>query len=109
LPEEIASAVVGNVGTIISFRVGAQDAEFLERIFLPIFNKFDLVNIPNYNAYIKLLIYGYVSDAFNIKTFPPEPSSKELAEKVAELSMLKYGKEKEIIEKEIAEKYADLI
>jgi hypothetical protein len=109
LPEEIASAVVGNVGTIISFRVGAQDAEFLERIFLPIFNKFDLVNIPNYNAYIKLLIYGYVSDAFNIKTFPPEPSSKELAEKVAELSMLKYGKEKEIIEKEIAEKYANLI
>jgi hypothetical protein len=109
LPEEIASAVVGNVGTMIAFRVGAQDAEFLERIFLPVFNKFDLVNIPNYNAYIKLLIYGYVSDAFNIKTFPPEPSSKELAEKVAELSMLKYGKEKEIIEKEIAEKYADLI
>jgi hypothetical protein len=109
LPEEIASAVVGNVGTIISFRVGAQDAEFLERLFLPIFNKFDLVNIPNYNAYIKLLIYGYVSDAFNIKTFPPEPSSKELAEKVAELSMLKYGKEKEIIEEEIKEKYANLI
>jgi hypothetical protein len=109
LPEEIASAIVGNVGTIISFRVGAQDAEFLERIFLPVFNKFDLVNIPNYNAYIKLLIHGYVSDAFNIKTLPPEPSSKELAEKVAELSMLKYGKEKEIIEKEIAEKYANLI
>jgi hypothetical protein len=109
LPEEIASAVVGNVGTIISFRVGAQDAEFLERIFLPVFNKFDLVNIPNYNAYIKLLIQGYVSDAFNIKTLPPEPFSKELAEKVAELSMLKYGKEKEIIEKEIAEKYASLI
>ena len=109
LPEEIASAVVGNVGTMIAFRVGAQDAEFLERIFLPVFNKFDLVNIPNYNAYIKLLIYGYVSDAFNIKTFPPGTSSKELAEKVAELSMLKYGKEKEIIEKEIAEKYANLI
>jgi hypothetical protein len=109
LPEEIASAVVGNVGTIISFRVGAQDAEFLERIFLPVFNKFDLVNIPNYNAYIKLLIYGYVSDAFNIKTFPPEPSSKELAEKVAELSMLKYGRDRAIIEEEIKEKYADLI
>ena len=109
LPEEIASAIVGNVGTIISFRVGAQDAEFLERIFLPVFNKFDLVNIPNYNAYIKLLIHGYVSDAFNIKTLPPEPFSKELAEKIAELSMLKYGRDKEIIEKEIAEKYADII
>jgi hypothetical protein len=109
LPEEIASAVVGNVGTIISFRIGAQDAEFLEKIFLPIFNKFDLVNIPNYNAYIKLLIHGYVSDAFNIKTLPPEPSSKELAEKVAELSMLKYGRDRAIIEEEIREKYANLI
>jgi hypothetical protein len=109
LPEEISSAVVGNVGTIISFRVGAQDAEFLERIFLPVFNKFDLVNIPNYNAYIKLLIHGYVSDAFNIKTLPPEPSSKELAEKVAELSMLKYGRDRAIIEEEIKEKYANLI
>jgi hypothetical protein len=109
LPEEIASAVVGNVGTIISFRIGAQDAEFLEKIFLPIFNKFDLVNIPNYNAYIKLLIHGYVSDAFNIKTLPPEPSSKELAEKVAELSMLKYGRDRAIIGEEIREKYANLI
>jgi hypothetical protein len=109
LPEEIASAVVGNVGTIISFRVGAQDAEFLERIFSPVFNKFDLVNIPNYNAYIKLLIHGYVSDAFNIKTFPPEKPSKELAEKVAELSMLKYGRDRAIIEEEIKEKYANLI
>jgi hypothetical protein len=109
LPEEIASAVVGNVGTIISFRVGAQDAEFLEKIFLPVFNKFDLVNIPNYNAYIKLLIHGYVSDAFNIKTLPPEPSSKELAEKVAELSMLKYGRDRAIIEEEIKEKYVNLI
>jgi hypothetical protein len=109
LPEEIASAVVGNVGTMISFRIGAQDAEFLEKIFLPVFNKFDLVNIPNYQGYIKLLIHGYVSDAFNIKTLAPEPTSKELAEKVAELSMLKYGRDKEIIEKEIAEKYANLI
>jgi len=107
LPEEIISAVIGNVGTVVSFRVGAQDAEFLERLFLPIFNKFDLVNIPNFNAYIKLLIYGYTSDAFNIKTLSPELSSKELAEKIAELSMLKYGKDKAIIEKEIAEKYAN--
>ena len=109
LPEEINSAIVGNVGTIISFRVGAQDAEFLERIFLPVFNKFDLVNIPNYNAYIKLLIRGYVSDAFNLKTFPPETSNKELALKVSELSMLKYGRDKSEIEKEISEKYANII
>ncbi|MFN6992557.1 MAG: TraM recognition domain-containing protein, partial [Fervidobacterium sp.] len=52
LPEEISSAVFGNVGTIISFRVGVEDAEVLERQFAPVFSKLDLVNIPNYHAYI---------------------------------------------------------
>ncbi len=109
LPEQIASAVFGNIGTIISFRVGIEDAEFLERQFAPIFNKFDLVNIPNYNAYVKLLIQGTVSPAFNIKTLPPSKPNKELAQKIIELSMLKYGKPKEEIEKEIREKYENLV
>jgi hypothetical protein len=109
LPEEITAAVIGNVGTITSFRIGAEDAEFLERVFSPVFNKYDLVNIPNYNAYIKLLIRGYVSEAFNIKTLPPTPSDKNLAEKISQLSMLKYGRDLEDIEKEIAEKYAHLL
>jgi macrodomain Ter protein organizer (MatP/YcbG family) len=109
LPEEITSAIIGNVGTIASFRIGAEDAEFLERLFLPVFNRYDLVNIPNYNAYIKLLIRGYISDAFNIKTFPPEPTNKNLANKISEFSMLKYGRDLEEIEKEIAEKYAHLL
>ncbi len=105
LPEEIAAAVVGNVGTKIIFRVGPDDAEFWERAFLPTFNKQDLLNIPNYNAYTVLLIYGYASQPFNFKTLYPETPNKELAQKIAELSMLKYGRPKEEIEKEIAQKY----
>jgi hypothetical protein len=109
LPEEITAAVIGNVGTVASFRIGAEDAEFLERLFLPVFNKYDLVNIPNYNAYIKLLIRGYVSDAFNLKTFAPEITDKNLANKIAELSKFRYGRDREEIEKDIAEKYAHLL
>ena len=105
LPEEISSAVFGNVGTILTFRVGTEDADFLEKQFAPIFTKVDLVNIPNYNLYLKLLIDGYVSDPFNIRTFPPHEPNRELAEKVAELSMLKYGKPREEIEKEIEERF----
>lgn len=105
LPEEIASAVFGNVGTILCFRVGTEDADFLEKQFAPIFTKVDLVNIPNYNLYLKLLIDGYVSDPFNIRTFPPHEPNKELAEKIAELSMLKYGKPREEIEREIEERF----
>ncbi len=105
LPEEIAAAVVGNVGTKILFRVGPDDAEFWERAFLPTFTKQDLLNIPNYNAYIVLLIHGYASQPFNFKTIYPETPNKELAQKIAELAMLKYGKPKEEIEREIAQKY----
>jgi len=105
LPEEIASAVFGNVGTIMCFRVGTEDADFLEKQFAPIFTKIDLVNIPNYNLYLKLLIDGYVSDPFNIRTLPPKPSDFYLAEKIKELSALKYGKPLEEIEAEIEERF----
>ncbi|GIW65685.1 MAG: hypothetical protein KatS3mg094_204 [Candidatus Parcubacteria bacterium] len=105
LPEEISSAVFGNVGTITVFRVGSEDAEFLEKQFYPIFSKIDLVNIPNYHLYIKLLIDGYVSDAFSIKTIKPSSPNFELTRKMIEYSLLKYGKSKEEIEKEIEARY----
>ncbi len=108
LPEEIAAAVFGNVGTIIAFRVGPDDAEYLEKQYLPVFNKFDLLNIPNYNAYIKLLIHGYTSQGFNFRTLPPFPINREYINYIIEYSALKYGRPKEEIEKEIREKYAEL-
>ena len=72
LEENIRDSVFGNVGSIIVFRVGADDAEFLEKQFEPIFDQSDLLNIPNFNAHIKMLIDNQTTDAFNFKTFPQD-------------------------------------
>jgi hypothetical protein len=68
LRPELRSAVLGNVGTIISFRVGAEDAEILEMEFAPDLRAVDLVNLPNYHVYVKLMIDGVVSRGFSGKT-----------------------------------------
>ncbi|MBT9169278.1 MAG: hypothetical protein DDT19_02635 [Syntrophomonadaceae bacterium] len=91
LTEKIRDAVFGNVGSIISFRVGASDAEFLVKQFTPVFNENDLVNIDNFNAYAKILINGQTSKPFNIKTLLPEKGDKEIGDKIKEISRLKYG------------------
>jgi len=67
---EIRDAVLGNVGTIISFRVSARDASFLAREFSPVFRADDLVGLPNYNIYLRLMIGGEVSRPFSAETFP---------------------------------------
>lgn len=92
LTEKIRDAVFGNVGSIISFRVGAADAEFLVKQFTPVFNENDLVNIDNFHAYAKILINGQTSKPFNIKTLLPGKGDKEIGDKIKELSRLKYGK-----------------
>ncbi|MEK9168590.1 MAG: type IV secretory system conjugative DNA transfer family protein [Patescibacteria group bacterium] len=91
LTEKIRDAVFGNVGSIISFRVGATDAEFLVKQFAPVFNENDLVNIDNFNAYAKILINGQTSKPFNIKTLLPEKGDREIGDKIKEISRLKYG------------------
>ncbi|MFZ1626255.1 MAG: CxxC-x17-CxxC domain-containing protein [Candidatus Moraniibacteriota bacterium] len=69
--EEIRDAIFGNAGTIISFRVGAGDAEFLEKEFEPVFMMNDMVNLPKYQVYLKLMIDGIAGDAFSATTLPP--------------------------------------
>lgn len=71
LQDNIRDAVFGNVGSMLAFRVGADDAEFLKNQFEPVFSENDLINIDNFNAHAKLLIDGQTTDPFNIKTFPP--------------------------------------
>ncbi|MEP7162476.1 MAG: type IV secretion system DNA-binding domain-containing protein, partial [Candidatus Moraniibacteriota bacterium] len=71
LEEPVRDAVFGNAGTIVTFRVGAADAEFLEKEFEPIFLPNDLVNLPKYNIYLKLMIDGITGDAFSATTLPP--------------------------------------
>ena len=71
LNEKVKPAVFGNVGTMISFRVGAADAEELAREFLPTFNEEDLVNLPKYEMYLKLMIDGVASTPFSARGLPP--------------------------------------
>lgn len=105
LEEGIKNAVFGNVGSMAIFRVGADDAEFLVKQFEPVFNARDLINIDNFNAYIKMLVGGRPAKPFNIKCIPsPLPGEADL-NTVKELSYLKYGKNREEVEAEILKKY----
>jgi len=68
VPENIRSAIFGNVGTMIAFRVGSTDAEALGKEFYPVFNKIDLINLPKYSIYLKLMIDGETSQPFSANT-----------------------------------------
>ena len=105
LSEDISKAVFGNVGSLCVFRVGAEDAEFLQKQFAPVFEANDLINIDNYQCFTKLLINNESSSPFNMKTYPPSPSDKKLRETLKELSRYKYGRSRAIVEEEIMERY----
>ncbi|MFZ2832094.1 MAG: TraM recognition domain-containing protein, partial [Minisyncoccia bacterium] len=105
LSEEIKNAVFGNVGSIAAFRVGPEDAEFLEKKFAPTFTAQDITKLDNYNAYMNMLVNGEPRKPFNIATLPPEQGNPELAEKLKQLSYLKYGAPREEVEAEIMGRY----
>ncbi len=100
---KVRDAVFGNVGTIVTFRIGAEDAEFLEKEFLPDFTANDLVNLPKYNTYIKLLIDGMASKPFSAEMLPPFPSlEKTFKATIIQNSRTKYGTPRQVVEKNIA-------
>ena len=102
MEEEVRDAVFGNVGTMAVFRVGAEDAEFLEKEFSPEFTAEDLVNTSKYNIYLKLMIDGVASHPFSALTLPPpEPVAQSNREKIIEASRATYGIKKEIVEERI--------
>lgn len=105
LGEKIRDAVFGNVGSMFAMRVGPQDAEFLIKIFAPVFSETDLVNIDNYKGYLRLLIKGQTTAPFNIDVYPPRKGDVQQAQKIRELSRLKYGRPRELVEKEIRERF----
>jgi len=101
----VRDAVFGNVGTMIVFRVGSDDAEFLEKEFDPEFTPSDIVNLPNYKIYLKLMIDGVTSRPFSAKTLPPMVKSgdKKAEEEVIKSSRDLYCRSKEVVEREINE------
>ncbi|MFA5071935.1 MAG: type IV secretory system conjugative DNA transfer family protein [Candidatus Pacearchaeota archaeon] len=104
LPDLIRDSVFGNVGTIISFRIGAEDAQFLEKEFAPVFNAQDLINIDNFNFYVKMMMNGQISKPFNVKTYPPEKGNFERIKDIKEYYALTYGRSKEVVESEIRQR-----
>src|SRR3989344_4207222 len=100
----VRDAVLGNAGTIVAFRIGVEDAEILQKEFAPVFSAYDLVNVEQYTAYAKLLIDNTAAKPFNMLTYPPRTGNKELAAAIKELSRLKYGRPREIVEAEIADR-----
>lgn len=103
MEEEVRDAVFGNAGTLVCFRIGAADAEFLESEFAPSFLPVDLVNLGKYTIAMKLMIDGISSNAFSAQTLPqlPLPSESE-REKIIRVSRERYGMKREIIEAKIA-------
>jgi len=103
MEEEVRDAVFGNMGTLISFRVGAEDAEYLEKEFAPEFAAEDLVNLGKYNVYLKLMIDGLAGRPFSAETLAPFPKpEKSNQEKIIKVSQERYGASKEKVEEKIA-------
>ncbi|MFA7088008.1 MAG: TraM recognition domain-containing protein [Patescibacteria group bacterium] len=100
---EIKDAVFGNVGTMITFKIGSEDADFLVKEFSPTFNQYDLINIDKGTAYIKLLVDNSATKPFSLRTNWPLLGLKRpgLADKVRALSRLKYGQDVRLVEAEI--------
>jgi len=104
LTEQIKNAVIGNVGSIACFRVGALDAEFLEKQFEPEFSRFDLLNIDNFQFIIKMMINNKISSPFKVKSVKAKEGDLSIVPLVKQLSKLKYGRLRDAVERDIAER-----
>lgn len=109
MEEEVKNAVFGNVGTLIAFRVGVTDANYLQHEFQPTFNETDLINIDKYNAYLKTIVKNEPVKPFSIdltKDMKKIMGAKnpKVAEAIIQLSRLKYGRSRELVEAEISQR-----
>ncbi|HEY4513264.1 MAG TPA: TraM recognition domain-containing protein [Candidatus Paceibacterota bacterium] len=108
LEENIKNAVFGNVGSMAVFRVGTDDAAFLEPKFKPQFTAQDITKLDNYNAYVNMLVRGQPTKPFNLTTLPPEKGSPEIVDTLKELSYSKYGRDRAEVESEIMARYTSM-
>lgn len=101
LDEVVADAVFGNVGTLITFRVGAADAEFLSKEFSPTFTEEDIINLPKFQIFLKLMIDGVSSAPFSAGSLPPIGQVTGSREKVVRVSRERYARTRDEIEDKI--------
>jgi len=104
MPETVSNAVFGNIGSLIVFRVGASDAESLQREFVPVFESADLTNLNNYNIYVKMAIDGVTSTPFSARTMLTDYKKTDFIEQIVEQSRSKYARPREEVEASIAKR-----
>jgi hypothetical protein len=90
------------------FRVGTEDATFLEPKFKPTFSASDITKLDNYNAYMSMLVHGQPTKPFNLKTLAPEKGNMEIVDNLKELSYVKYGRDRAEVEEEIIGRYKSM-
>ena len=105
LDESIKNAVFGNVGNKAAFRVGPDDAAFLEKQFAPEFTASDLASVENRNAYVSMLVSGVPARPFSLETLPPPASDAALVQKLIEYSVTRYGRSRADVDAEIMQRY----
>lgn len=107
LSEEIRDAVFGNVGSVVTFRVGTNDSEFLAKQYAPVFDTEDLQFLPNHNTAVRMMIGGVPVQPFSMATMPQLGSpNPQLAGALKQLSSAKYGRPKATVEAEIFKRLA---
>jgi hypothetical protein len=103
LPDEVRSTIFGNIGSIISFRLGGEDATILEEEFTPEFSANDLMNLDMREIYVKIAIDGQTAPPFSAKTITLQPVDEDYSQDVIDFSRRKWAKPRLEVEKEIAE------
>ena len=109
IEEDIKNAVFGNVGTMVAFRVGVTDANFLQHEFAPTFNETDLANVEKYHAYVKTIVDNQPVSAFSMSLLKDIKAQEarmnpKLSDLIKKLSRLKYGKDRDLLEEEIGQR-----
>ena len=102
---KLRDAVFGNVGTILSFKIGAEDAEYMAKEYAPVLSEQDVIGVANYKCYIKLNINNTTSRPFSMETIWDETGKNpKMAALVKEYSRMKYGRKKTFVDQEIADR-----
>ena len=109
MEDEVKNAVFGNVGTLMSFRVGVGDANYLQHEFSPVFNESDLLNVERFHVYIKTIVNNEPVTPFSMDVTKDIAAERKmynpkLAEAIKQLSRLKFGRDVRVVEGEIAQR-----
>jgi len=109
MEEEVKNAVFGNVGTLVTFRVGVTDASYLQREYQPVFGESDLINVERFHTYVKTIVDNEPVDPFSvdmtkdIKKFK-EGANEKISKAIIQLSRLKFGRPRELVEAEVSQR-----